>query len=111
MAKNDNAQSVRLVDSLERHVGYDTAREFEANYPLSKSADINKKYQWANTICSYLEEHFDTDTIISIRKECRCNDGKSIANKLLKYLNKADSIKEFVRLFNEKAISQQTVDK
>ena len=102
MAKNDNAQSVRLVDSLERHVGYDTAREFEANYPLSKSADINKKYQWANTICSYLEEHFDTDTIISIRKECRCNDGKSIANKLLKYLNKADSIKEFVRLFNEK---------
>ena len=75
MAKNDNAQSVRLVDSLERHVGYDTAREFEANYPLSKSADINK---------------------------CRCNDGKSIANKLLKYLNKADSIKEFVRLFNEK---------
>lgn len=50
MAKNDNAQSVRLVDSLERHVGYDTAREFEANYPLSKSADINKKYQWANAI-------------------------------------------------------------
>ena len=23
---------------------YDTAREFEVNYPLSKSADIKKKY-------------------------------------------------------------------
>ena len=42
MAKNDNAHSVRLVDSLERHIGYDTAREFEVNYPLSKSADIKK---------------------------------------------------------------------
>ena len=38
--------------------------------------------------------------IIAIRKECRCNDGKSIANKLLKYLNQADSIEEFVNLFN-----------
>ena len=68
MAKNDNAHSVRLVDSLERHIGYDTAREFEVNYPLSKNADIKKKYQWANTICRYLEEHFDTDAIICIRK-------------------------------------------
>lgn len=102
MAKNDNAHSVRLVDSLERHIGYDTAREFEVNYPLSKSADFKKKYLWADTICNYLEEHFDSDTIISIRKECRCNDGKSIANKLLKYLNKTDSIEEFVSLFNQK---------
>ena len=101
MAKNDNAHSVRLVDSLEKYVGFDTAREFEANFPLSKSADIEKKYQWAKATCSYLEEHFDIDTIIRIRKECRCNDGKSIASKLLKYLNQADSIQEFVRLFNK----------
>lgn len=59
---------LELVDSLERHIGYNTVREFEVNYPLSKSADIKKKYLWANTICSYLEEHFNTDTIICIRK-------------------------------------------
>ena len=46
--------------------------------------------------------HYDTDTIIRIRKECRCNDGKSIASKLLKHLNTADSIQEFVSLFNHK---------
>lgn len=102
MAKNDNAHSVRLRGSLEKHIGCDTAREFEVNYPLSKSADIEKKYKWAKTICSYLEENFDTDTIIKIRKECRCNDGKSIAGKLLKYLNKSDSIQEFVCSFNQK---------
>lgn len=101
MAKNDNAHSVRLADSLERNVGHETARKFDEKYPLSKSANIEKKYQWAKTICTYLEENFDTDAIIRIRKECRCNDGKSIAGKLLKYLNKADSIKEFVGLFNQ----------
>ena len=102
VAKNDNAHSVRLEESLERNVGVDTAREFEEKFPLSKSANIEKKYQWAKTICDYLERHFDTDTIIKIRRECRCNDGKSIANKLLKYLNKADSVKEFVDLFSRR---------
>ncbi len=101
MAKNDNAHSVRLVDSLERHVGDDAAKELEGNYPLSKSANYEKKFQWAKSVCNYLEEHFDTDTIIRVRKECRCNDGKSIADKLKKYLKKADSIEEFVHLFNE----------
>ena len=38
---------------------------------------------------------------IKMRKDCKCNDGKSIAQKLLKYLNKADSIEEFVKAFNQ----------
>ena len=43
MAKNDNAHSMRLVDSLNRNVGNNTAKEFEKKYPLSKSANIEKK--------------------------------------------------------------------
>lgn len=101
MAKNDNAHSVRLVNSLKRNAGYDIAQEFEQKYPLSKSANIEKKFEWAKAACSYLEEHFDKDTMIQIRKDCRCNDGKSIADKLLKYLNRADSIEGFVSLFNQ----------
>ncbi|MDE5801909.1 MAG: hypothetical protein K2I22_03205 [Lachnospiraceae bacterium] len=101
MAKNDNAHSIRLVDSLNRNAGHDTAKEFEEKYPLSQSANIEKKYEWAKDTCGYLEDHFDADTIIRVRKDCRCNDGKSIANKLLKYLNKADSIEEFVNTFNQ----------
>lgn len=34
---------------------------------------------------------------MTLRKECRCNDGKSIANKILKYLNKADTTEQFVK--------------
>ena len=101
MAKNDNAHALRLVNSLQQNAGHAAAEEFGDNYPLSKSASIEKRYEWARSACSYLEEHFETDAIIAIRKECRCNDGKSIANKLLKYLNRADCIEGFVDLFNE----------
>lgn len=100
MAKNDNVHAVRLVNSLRQNAGDAAAEEFGDKYPLSKSASIEKRYEWARNACSYLEEHFEPDAIIAIRKECRCNDGKSIANKLLKYLNRADSIEEFVELFN-----------
>ena len=101
MAKNDNAHSVRLVDSLDRNAGHDTSKEFEKKYPLSKSASIEKKYEWARNTCSYLEEHFGIDTIIRIRKDCRCNDGKSNADKLIRHLNRANSIEEFVNTFNQ----------
>lgn len=101
MPKNDNAQSIRLVNSLKEKVGENIANEFEAKYPLSKSADIKKKYEWAKNVCMFLEERFDEDTIENIRRDCRCNDGKSIANKLIKYLKKADSISSFVKAFNE----------
>ncbi len=101
MAKNDNAHSVRLADSLCRNIGHDTAAEFEEKYPLSKSADIKKKYEWTKAVCRHLEERFGTETIIKIRKECRCNDGKSIAGKMMKYWNKADGVEAFVNIFNE----------
>lgn len=101
MAKNDNAHSIRLLDSLRRNIGNDVEDEFGERYPLSKSANIEKKYEWAKNVCDYLDGRFDTETIMTIRKECRCNDGKSIANKILKYLNKADSIEQFVKDFNE----------
>ncbi len=100
MAKNDHAHALRLASSLRQNAGHAAAEEFGDKYPLSKSASIEKKYEWAKNACSYLEEHFETDAMIAIRKECRCNDGKSIANKLLKYLGRADSIDEFVNLFN-----------
>lgn len=36
MAKNDNAHSIRLTDSLRRNIGNDVGDEFEERYPLSK---------------------------------------------------------------------------
>ena len=53
MTKNDNAHSLRMVESLKRNIGEAEACEFEKKYPLSKSADIEKKFEWAKATCSY----------------------------------------------------------
>ena len=72
MAKNDNAHLLRMVESLRQNIGENRANEFEEKYPLSKSADIEKKFEWAKAACNYLEENFDAELIYKIRKECRC---------------------------------------
>lgn len=102
MAKNDNAHSIRLIESIRQNADAAQAEAFAQTYPLSKAADPQKKYQWARTVCDFLEQHFDTETVISIRKACKCNDGKSIANKLCKYRSSATSIRQFVDAFNAK---------
>jgi hypothetical protein len=102
--KNDHAHSIRLIESLGKNINEDIAQEFDEKYPLSKSANIEKKFQWAVSVCHYLEENLEPIEIMKVRKECRCNDGKSIANKLLKYLDTSTSILEFVNSFNNNEI-------
>lgn len=101
MPKNDNAHSIRLVESLRKNDNMELAEQLAKQYPLSKSASIEKKLEWAQTACAFLEEHLEEPELIKVRKECRCNDGKSIAKKLLKYLNKAESIEDFAKSFNQ----------
>lgn len=100
MAKNDNAHSIRMVESIKSVIGNIDAKEFEEKYPLSKSADLNKKFDWANEVCEYLEKKYDKDTNMRIREKCICNDGKSTATKMLKYFNQTSCISEFVDSFN-----------
>lgn len=48
MPQNDNAHSIRMVSSLEKNAGKDAAREVEEKYPLSMSANIEKKFESIN---------------------------------------------------------------
>ncbi len=100
MLENNNAHSIRLAESI-KQVDSGLAADFENRHRLSKSATIEKKFEWADDACHFLEKHFAEDTVIEIRKRCRCNDGKSIAGKMAKYLAKSNSIREFVDLFNQ----------
>lgn len=102
MPKNDNGHSVRMVESVRKILNEDAARELEEKLPLSASADIDKRFEWANEVCNFLSERYDNDTIMRIREQCICNDGKETAKKLIKYRNQTNSIPEFVQRFNEK---------
>lgn len=99
--KNDNAHSIRMTESLRKNISEEVAKDFAEKHSLSKSASIEKKFNWATSVCQYLEENLDQSEIIRVRKECRCNDGKAIANKLIKYLNQTNTILDFVNAFNK----------
>lgn len=101
MAKNDNAHALRLHKSLLEHGHEAAAHEIAERHPLSKSADVKKKYAWARDVSKYLEEKFDDGSIREIRRDCRCNDGASIAEKIRRYLKKSGSISDFAKMFNE----------
>lgn len=87
---------------MRKNINDDVAKDLEDKYPLSKSASIEKKFDWAISVCKYLEDNLKQQEIIDVRKNCRCNDGRSNANKLLKYLNSTTSILDFVNAFNNK---------
>ncbi len=100
MMKNDNAHALRLVQGLRQIAGEAAAQCFAQELPLSKSADVGRKFQWARSACAWLEEHFDEETVRAIRRECRCNDGRAIADKLLRYLKRNASLREAVEDFD-----------
>ena len=101
MAANNNPQALRMIDAITEVAGDEAAAEFTRSLSLSKSADFEKKFEWAKGVCEYLDEKFDSDCIMRIRQRCFCNDGKSAADRMKKYIKKTDSIKEFTELFNK----------
>ena len=66
MAKNDNPHALRLLQSMEKQNMADEANKFAKEHPLSKSANIEKKFEWAQKACEFLNESFDDDTVEAI---------------------------------------------
>lgn len=101
MAKNDNPNALRLVESISNNCGEDAAATFMKEFSLSKSASIEKKFEWAQNICDYLQEHFDDETVKSIRMDCACGPGLSKCKKLKAIYNKSSNPGEFVDKVNK----------
>ena len=103
MPSNDNAHAIGLYNALLALGGGGAAEELAQQHPLSKSADVPKKYQWALAVCRYLEEHYSEKTIAAIRARCYCEDSAALANRMRSYLNQVGGdLNEFARLHNWK---------
>jgi len=99
MPKNDNPHSIRIVDSVRSHAGDAVAQTFADAHPLAKSADISKKHHWACDICTALATQFDADTAAAIRRDCRCNDGRTMAQQIAGCIRKAGNLADGCALF------------
>ena len=101
MANNDNAQARRLLESMTAHGEQAWAEEFSKNYPLSKSANAVKKAEWAKHVCSFLEEHYEDETVKAIRMDCACGPSKRFAEKLKKVYDTEKDPAAFAEKINQ----------
>ena len=102
MPKNDNPHSLRLNEALRTAANESAADAFAAAHPLSKSADVEKKYRWACDVCQALEEQFTPEDAAIIRRNCRCGNGKTMAQEISACINKAGSLADGCELFSRK---------
>ena len=102
MPANDNAHALRLKEALCASNGEAAAQNFADAHPLAKSADVNKKHRWACDVCAALEEQFGPETAASIRRNCRCGDGKTMAQEISACIIKAGSLADGCKLFSRK---------
>ncbi len=111
MAKNDNSHAVRFYESLAK-LEEEAAVEFAEKHPLSKSADIAKKFAWAKAQCAFLEERFPPEDMAEVRARCHCEAGAAMARRMRGYLEKSADLSEFARMFNqrEKYVSLEAVE-
>lgn len=100
MPKTDNPHAIRLYDSLAKQTDEQTAERIVNRIPLSKSADINKKFAWAESVCADLQNAFDDDTVKKIRMDCACGPEIGKINKLRKVYQASSDINEFVAKAN-----------
>lgn len=101
MPRNDNPHALRLANALRSHVGDAAAQAFADAHPLAKSADVSKKHRWACEICAALSAEFDADTTAAIRRDCRCNDGRTMAQQIAGCIRRAGSLAGGCALFTQ----------
>lgn len=101
MPINDNPHATRLYNSITKHSNEQTAERIVNKISLSKSADIDKKFAWAESTCSDLEGEFEEDTVKAIRMDCACGPEMGKINKLKKMYNTCTGLNDFVLKANK----------
>ena len=101
MAKNDNPQVIRFLESMRIKGAEEAGVKFMESHPLSKAAAFDKKFEWAKNLCNFLEDNFDDDTIKEIRMGCACGPETGKGAKIKAIYDKEKDPYVFVQKANK----------
>lgn len=101
MAKNDNPHAVRFYESMELHNKHDDVHKFAEQFPLSKTANIEKKFEWAQNLCDFMNQNYDEETIKEIRMDCACGPALGKGKKIKEIYEKETDLFLFVEKANK----------
>lgn len=109
MPKNDNEKSIRLYESVKTNVNEETANKMAETVYLSKSADFKRKFNWANDVCTYLENNFNDKQVMQIRMNCSCTPPLKYMEAVRKLYQASASLDEFCEKYNVKYADNHSV--
>jgi len=101
MSINDNPHASRLYESVLKHSGKRAADKIANQFPLSKDADVDEIFTWAESICADLENEFSDDMVKKIRMDCICGPDMGTLNSFKKTYQTSTNLEEFVLNFNK----------
>jgi predicted hydrocarbon binding protein len=96
-----NPQAQHMYDSIHKNVSPQAADEFIENFPLSKSADFERKFKWAEKVCKMLEDNYDDETIKTIRTTCSCSPSQTRMEEMKKLYDAAENYEDFTESCNK----------
>lgn len=107
MPKNDNPNALRFLASMEKHGLKEAGERFAAEHPLGKSADARKKRAWAKSLCAFLEDNYDDETVKAVRMDCACGPSASFCAKLRAVYEKDTDPRSFMENLNRLELGLQ----
>ena len=100
MPRNDNPHAVRLYNSITKHVNEETAEGIANKISLSKSADFERKFTWAESVCAELKDKLPEDVVKAIRMDCACGPEMGKIDNLKKLYDSCSNTEEFAKKAN-----------
>lgn len=109
MPINDDSHSLRLCESLNKHIGQSDADECASKLPLSKSADFMYKFKWAEQVCVFLNGKYSEDNVKKIRMDCCCLPPKNRMDKVKRLYVESADLDEFTVKYNAEYAGRSSV--
>ena len=92
MARNDNPNARRFMESMEKHGESKEAEKFSSVCSLSRTASAEKRFRWAKELCDFLDRNYDDEKIREIRMDCACGPTKGMIERLIPLYQKEDPV-------------------
>lgn len=95
-----NTQVKRLYVSLLNHTDEKTAYDIACRIKLPKNPSDKKKFEWAEDICSKLDNSFDNEKVKQIRMGCCCKPPLDKIKGLKEAYNNSKNLNDYAEKLN-----------
>jgi hypothetical protein len=100
---------IKMESAIRAAEGEAAAAEFARALPLSRSADTENKFEWAQAMCRYLEGAYPAERVANLRMAACCQPNGRYLEKARAMYVSASSLEEFCEAYNREYTGKHSV--